>query len=211
MSLRLAWALVCALALSIGHAEVAHAASGSLTLQRALQRALGANPRLTAAERDIGIAAGRRIQAGAIPNPDSLPNSTMRSAAAATGARAPPKRPCSSASSSSWAASAMRAIAAGPRKSRARRGSGAHCASKSCLKQRSRSSVCSGAQRRVQIFESRSRRSDRLTPLLQRRVDAGAASPAETAARPGRGRPRAAPSANGRGQRWRSPGANLRS
>jgi cobalt-zinc-cadmium efflux system outer membrane protein len=34
--------------------------SRALILTRALQRALAANPRLTAAERDIGIAAGRR-------------------------------------------------------------------------------------------------------------------------------------------------------
>ena len=44
--------------------------SGTLVLSEAIRRALAANPRLTAAERDIGIAAGRRIQAGAYPNPE---------------------------------------------------------------------------------------------------------------------------------------------
>ena len=44
--------------------------SGTLTLSRALQRAVAANPKLAAADRDIGIAAGKRIQAGAIPNPE---------------------------------------------------------------------------------------------------------------------------------------------
>ena len=43
---------------------------GSLTLVGALQRAAATNPRLTAADRDIGIAGGRHLQAGAIPNPD---------------------------------------------------------------------------------------------------------------------------------------------
>ena len=36
--------------------------SGALTLPKAVQRALASNPKLTAAERDIGIAAGRQIQ-----------------------------------------------------------------------------------------------------------------------------------------------------
>ena len=44
--------------------------SGTLVLSEAIRRALAANPRLTAAERDIGIAAGRRIQASAYPNPE---------------------------------------------------------------------------------------------------------------------------------------------
>ena len=48
----------------------AQSGDGVLTLAGALSRALATNPRLTAAERDIGIATGRRIQAGAIPNPE---------------------------------------------------------------------------------------------------------------------------------------------
>ena len=65
--------IVCALAAALGslpHAGAFAQSSGALTLTRALQRALAVNPRLTAAEREVGIAAGRRIQAGAIPNPD---------------------------------------------------------------------------------------------------------------------------------------------
>jgi cobalt-zinc-cadmium efflux system outer membrane protein len=41
-----------------------------LTLPQALQRALAANPRLTEADREVAMAAGRRLQAGAIPNPE---------------------------------------------------------------------------------------------------------------------------------------------
>ena len=44
--------------------------SQTITLQTALQRALAASPRLTVAERDIGIASGQRIQAGALINPE---------------------------------------------------------------------------------------------------------------------------------------------
>jgi cobalt-zinc-cadmium efflux system outer membrane protein len=36
----------------------------------ALARALAASPRLTGAERDLGIATGQRIQAGALLNPE---------------------------------------------------------------------------------------------------------------------------------------------
>src|SRR5262245_20389681 len=41
-----------------------------LSLSSALQRALRANPRLASADFDVGIANGRRIQAGAIQNPE---------------------------------------------------------------------------------------------------------------------------------------------
>ena len=45
--------------------------SQTLTLRAALQRALAANPRLTAAGRDVGIATGRGIQAGMLINPEA--------------------------------------------------------------------------------------------------------------------------------------------
>lgn len=50
--------------------EAAERSSRAISLPEALQRSLAANPRLTAAERDIGIAGGLRIQAGALPNPE---------------------------------------------------------------------------------------------------------------------------------------------
>jgi len=181
MSLRLAWALVCALALSIGHAEVAHAASGSLTLQRALQRALGANPRLTAAERDIGIASGRRIQAGALPNPDI---SAELDDALGSG----PYRGTRSAETTLLLGQLVEL--GGKRDARIAIGS-AEVESATWQRAALRLEILSetatafynvlGAQRRVQILETQIAALDRLTPLLQRRVDAGAASPAETA------------------------------
>src|SRR5262245_61554971 len=44
--------------------------SGGMTLAQALQRTIAANPRLAAAEGEIAIAVGKRLQAGAIPNPE---------------------------------------------------------------------------------------------------------------------------------------------
>lgn len=44
-------------------------ANAALTLPRALQQAVNANPRITVAERNIGMADGRRQQAKAMPNP----------------------------------------------------------------------------------------------------------------------------------------------
>lgn len=51
--------VICALLIVTIPARAAERAR-ALTLPQALQRALAANPRLTAAERDIGIAGGLR-------------------------------------------------------------------------------------------------------------------------------------------------------
>src|SRR4051794_13361634 len=66
MAARLACAAAClivGLALAPSHAQ-------TLTMRSALSRALATSPRLTAAERDVGIATGQRIQAGALLNPE---------------------------------------------------------------------------------------------------------------------------------------------
>src|SRR5713226_5129034 len=62
--------LTCALLVVTIPVEAAERAPRSISLPQALQRALAANPRLTAAERDIGIASGLKVQAGALPNPE---------------------------------------------------------------------------------------------------------------------------------------------
>lgn len=62
-------AFAFALVVAIAPASTAEQARG-LTLNAALQRALAANPKLVAADRDVGIATGKHIQAGAIPNPE---------------------------------------------------------------------------------------------------------------------------------------------
>src|SRR5258708_27983858 len=62
--------LMCAWLVVTIPVEAAERAPRSISLAQALQRALATNPRLTAAERDIGIASGLKVQAGALPNPD---------------------------------------------------------------------------------------------------------------------------------------------
>jgi outer membrane protein, heavy metal efflux system len=68
--LRVALRLTCALLVVTIPVEAAERAPRAISLAQALQRALAANPRLTAAERDIGIATGLKVQAGAFRNPD---------------------------------------------------------------------------------------------------------------------------------------------
>lgn len=66
-----ALALALGAALALLHASPTFAASPRpLTLAQALSSALAANPRLTVAERDIGMAGGRRVQAALLPNPN---------------------------------------------------------------------------------------------------------------------------------------------
>src|SRR5437899_12173293 len=66
---RAATRLACATVLLVSPWLAGAAHSQTLTLGTALARALAASPRLTAAERDVGIATGQRIQAGALLNP----------------------------------------------------------------------------------------------------------------------------------------------
>ena len=62
--------LACVLRVSALPVEAAEKAPRSISLPQALQRALAANPRLAAAQRDVGIATGLKVQAGALPNPE---------------------------------------------------------------------------------------------------------------------------------------------
>jgi len=62
--------LACATAVLAGSLLASDAQSQTLTMGVALRRALDASPRLTAAERDIGIARGQRVQSGALINPE---------------------------------------------------------------------------------------------------------------------------------------------
>jgi cobalt-zinc-cadmium efflux system outer membrane protein len=155
--------------------------SGTLTLTRALQRAVAANPKLAVADRDIGIAAGKRIQAGAIPNPEisfELDN------AFGTG----PFRSLDSAETT-LAISQLFELG-GKRDARIAAGSAEFEAARwerAAVRLEILSdtavaffNVLSG-QRKVQIFDAQIVSLDRLTPLLQRRVEAGASSPAEVA------------------------------
>lgn len=156
-------------------------ASGFLTLRAAVQRALATNPRLTSADRDVGIAAGRRQQAGAIPNPDlSFELDNALGTGAYRGTR----------SAETTLQLGQLVELGGKREARIAVGSAGLDAA---YYQRAavRLEVISdtavafysvlGAQRRIAIFDVHVAALQRLIPLLQRRVDAGASSLAEVA------------------------------
>jgi cobalt-zinc-cadmium efflux system outer membrane protein len=151
-----------------------------MTLQHALQRALAANPRLTASERDVGIATGQRIQAGALFNPDL---SYEQDNSLGSG----PYRGTWSAETTVQISQLFELFG----KRDARIAAGAAGLNVAVIQRKAvRLEVLSetavafltvlGAQRRVQILNDQVAAIDRLTPLLQRRVEAGASSPAET-------------------------------
>lgn len=157
------------------------AAEPSLTLPRALSRALAANPRLSAAERDIGIAGGRRIQAGARPNPEL---SFEIDDAFGTGQYAGTR------SAETTLQLGQLVELGGKRDARIAIGVAEVDAARwqrAALRLEIMSETATafynvlGAQRRVQILDAQIAALDRLTPLFQRRVEAGASSPAETA------------------------------
>jgi cobalt-zinc-cadmium efflux system outer membrane protein len=155
--------------------------SGALMLTRALQRALGANPRLTAAERDIGIAASRRIQAGALPNPEVY---VELDKAFGTGEHRGVRR------AETTLQLGQLIELGGKREARVAAGT-AELEAARWQRAAVRLEILSdtavaffsvlGAQRRIQIYDTYLASLDRLTPLLQRRVDAGASPPAEIA------------------------------
>lgn len=154
--------------------------SQTLSLNSALQRALAANPRLTAAERDVGIASGQRIQAGALPNPElSFEQDNSFGSGHYRGTR--------SAESTLQISQLFELFG----KRDARIAAGQAALDTSTIQRKAvRLEVLSetatafigvlGAQRRIQILDEQVKAIDQLTPLLQRRVDAGASSVAET-------------------------------
>lgn len=176
------YALALAFALLIGVPINSSAEpTGVLTLSKALQRASVANPKLAAANHDIGIATGKRIQAGAIPNPEvsfELDNAfgtgdygRLRSAETTLGLsqliELGGKRDARIAAGSAelesarWEHAAVRL----------------EILSDTAV---AFFSVLSG-QRKVQVYDAQIAALDRLMPLLQRRVDAGASSSGEIA------------------------------
>ena len=156
------------------------AQSQTLTLRAALSRALAASPRLTAAERDVGIASGQRIQAGTLINPElSYEQDNSFGSGIYGGTKSAETTLQISQLFELWGKREAR-IAAGA--------AGVDVAA--IQRQAVRLEVLSetaiaflsvlGLQRRIQILDEQVAAIDRLTPLLQRRVDAGASSPAET-------------------------------
>jgi len=151
----------------------------AITLSQALKRAVAANPRLAVAEREIGVVTGRRIQAGAIPNPEV---SVEVENVGGTG----PYRGTQSAETTLQ----LSQLIEFPGKRDARiAATAAELDSTRWQRQAERLDVLSetaiafvnilGVQRRIQIFDGLIVALDGMMPLLQRRIEAGASSPAD--------------------------------
>ncbi|MBX9842793.1 MAG: TolC family protein [Xanthobacteraceae bacterium] len=176
---RVAVRLTCAL-LMIVPVEAAERSSRAISLPQALQRALAANPRLTAAERDIGIAGGLRVQAGALPNPEA---SFELDNVLGTG----PYKGVRSAETTLQLSQLVEL--GGKREARVAAGE-AGIGMAVWQRRATRLEVLSetaiafitiiSAQRRIEIFDEQIASFDPLIPLLQKRVQEGASSPAET-------------------------------
>ncbi|MFT4276842.1 MAG: TolC family protein [Rhodopseudomonas sp.] len=172
--------LACAAVLLAGCVLAGEARAQTLTMGNALQRALNASPRLTAAERDVGIARGQRIQSGALINPEiSYEQDNSFGSGAYRGTRSAESTLQISQMFELWGKRDAR-IAAGQ----------AGLDAASIGREAVRLEVLSetaiafvtvlGLQRRIQILDEQIAAIDAITPLLQRRVEAGASSVAET-------------------------------
>lgn len=155
---------------------LAQAQAGPTTLGQALRQALVSNPRLTAADRDIGMADGRRQQAGAYPNPrlgaevDNVTNASRRpettlqlSQLIELGGKRDARVAAALGDydSARWQREAVRLAV---------------------LSETASAFVALlGAQRRLQLHEREVAALDRLAPVMQRRLEAGAASAADVA------------------------------
>jgi cobalt-zinc-cadmium efflux system outer membrane protein len=172
--------LACAVALLVSPWLTAVSHSQPLTLKTALQHALAANPRLTAAERDVGIATGQRIQAGVFINPNvSYQQDNSFGSGIYRGTK----------SSETTLQISQVFQLFGKRQARIAAGqAGIEVAA--IQRKAVRLEVLSGTavaflnvlglQRRIQVLDEQVAAIDKMTPLLKRRVEAGASSIAET-------------------------------
>ena len=178
--LGMALRLMCALLVVTIPVEAAERAPRSISLAQALQRALAANPRLTAAERDIGIATGLKVQAGALPNPDlSFELDNALGSGRFKGVR----------SAETNLQLSQLVELGGKREARLAAGE-AGIGIAVWQRRATRLEVLSetaiafitvvSAQRRIEIFDEQISNLDQLIPQLQKRVQEGASSPAET-------------------------------
>lgn len=178
--LGMALRLTCALLVVTIPVEAAERVPRSISLPQALQRALAANPRLTAAERDIGIAGGLRIQAGALPNPEaSFDLDKVLGSGPYTGVR----------SAETTLQLSQLVELGGKREARVAAGEAGigmavwqrRAAQLEVLSETAIAFITVvSAQRRIEIFDEQIANLDQLIPLLQKRVQEGASSPAET-------------------------------
>jgi cobalt-zinc-cadmium efflux system outer membrane protein len=181
MKLRTLGALCAALALAqAGPALSQGQANGALTLAKALQAAVNANPRLAVAERNINMADGRRQQANALPNPtvgfevdNFAPGPSNNVGGAET----------------TLMLSQLIELG-GKRDARVSAALGDYDAQRwereaAKLELLSQTTIAFieavEGQRRIALLDRQAAALERLVPLMQRRVEAGASSPAEVA------------------------------
>ncbi|MDE2330315.1 MAG: TolC family protein [Bradyrhizobium sp.] len=180
MFVKIATRLACAVAFLASPWLAGPSYSQTLTMRAALARALAASPRLTAADRDVGIATGQRIQAGALINPEvsyeqdnSLGTGVYRGTKSA-------ETTLQISQAFEWLGKRQARIAAG------QAGVDVAAIQRTAVRLEVLSETAIaflnvlGVQRRIQILDEQVAAIDQLTPLLQRRVEAGASSPAET-------------------------------
>ena len=153
-------------------------ANAPLSLREALQQAARANPRLEIAERNIGMADGRRQQANTLPNPTigfEVDNFAPGNSDVVGGAE------------TTLTLSQLIELG-GKREARVAAALGDYDAMRWEL-EATRLELLSettlafiealSAQRRTQLLDRQAAGLERLLPLMQRRVDAGASSPSE--------------------------------
>ena len=149
-------------------------------MREALARALAANPRLAAADRDIGIASGQRLQAGALINPEVFYEQDNSFGSGVYRGTRSAETTLQISQAFEWFGKRDARIAAGQAGVQAaeiqRRAVRLEVLSETAI---AFVSVL-GTQRRIQILDEHIAAIDKLAPLLQRRVEAGASSPAET-------------------------------
>lgn len=175
-----ALALALGAALALLHASQTRAETARpLTLTSALASALAANPRLTAAERDIGMASGRNTQAGALPNPNlSLEVDNAAGSGSYQGLDLAEQTIQISQLVELGGKREARLAAAGA-------GVGVARWEREAIRLQVLAETAAafaavlGAQQRAHILETQVAAIQRLAPLLQNRVQAGASSPAE--------------------------------
>jgi cobalt-zinc-cadmium efflux system outer membrane protein len=175
---RVVWTLCVTAVLHVFPAAAQPQRTGTLTLPQALQRAASSSPRLTAADRTIAMTEGRRTQAGALPNPtlgfdvdNWAPGGTV------------PEQPVQT----TLLLSQLIELG-GKRDARVAAALGDYDNARlereaARLELFSETTIAFvnalAAQRRIALLDRHVAAFDRQVPLMQRRVDAGASSPAD--------------------------------
>lgn len=179
MTFRAVWALCATCVVAWSPAVVAQGQkTGPLTLPQALQAAVNANPRIAVADRNIGMADGRRQQANALPNPTigfEVDNFAPGPSSNVGGAE------------TTLMLSQLIELG-GKRDARVSAALGEYDAARwereaAKLELLSETTIAFveavSVQRRIALLDRRAAALEKLLPLMQRRVEAGASSPSE--------------------------------